>query len=135
VNVNGEQYWVYSALDIERNELISIRVYPTRDSLTSESFFMGVLKYCDGRPEFIVDNAPWLKDALTELGLTYYHQTRGPRSLIESAFSSFKQRTKTFFNQNNSQPKTQPTPKIEKAVECWNLFCKTFTYCYNHLRR
>jgi putative transposase len=28
VNVNGENYWVYSALDIERNELISIRVYP-----------------------------------------------------------------------------------------------------------
>lgn len=28
VNVNGEQYWVYSALDVDRNELISMRVYP-----------------------------------------------------------------------------------------------------------
>jgi putative transposase len=31
VKVNGEQYWVYSALDIERNELIFMRVYPTRN--------------------------------------------------------------------------------------------------------
>ncbi|MEM3602232.1 MAG: DDE-type integrase/transposase/recombinase [Candidatus Bathyarchaeia archaeon] len=63
VKVNGEQYWVYSALDIDRNELISMRVYPTRNFLTSESFFKSVLNYCEGKPEFIVDNAPWLKDA------------------------------------------------------------------------
>mgnify|MGYP001626424506 CR=1 FL=1 len=47
---------------------------PTRNSLTSESFFNGVLKYCEGKPEFIVDNAPRLKDALTELGLTHHYQ-------------------------------------------------------------
>jgi putative transposase len=58
-------------------------VYPTRDSLTSESFINGLLEYCDGRPEFIVDNAPWLKDAPIQLGLTHHHQARGPRSLIE----------------------------------------------------
>jgi transposase-like protein len=50
--------------------LISMRVYPSRNSLTSESFINGVLKHCDGRPEFIVDNAPWLRHALTGLGLT-----------------------------------------------------------------
>ncbi|MEM2498187.1 MAG: hypothetical protein QXQ28_02020 [Candidatus Nezhaarchaeales archaeon] len=33
VKVNGEQYWVYSALDIERRKLISMRVYPARNSL------------------------------------------------------------------------------------------------------
>ena len=98
VNVNGEQYWVYSALDVDGNELISMRVYPTRNILASESFFKSVLKHCEGRPEFIVDNAPWLKDALIELGLAHIHQTIGLRSLIESAFSSFKQRTKIFFN-------------------------------------
>jgi transposase-like protein len=67
VNVNGEQYWVYLALDIDGNELISMRVYPTTNSLTSEFFFNGVLKYCEGKLEFIVDNAPWLKDTLTDL--------------------------------------------------------------------
>lgn len=61
VNVNRKQYWVYSALDIDRNELISMRVYPTRNSLTTESFIKGVLKHCEGKPEFIVDDAPWLR--------------------------------------------------------------------------
>lgn len=65
VNVNGEHYWVYSALDIDRNELISMRVYPARNSLTSESFLKGMLMLCHGKPKFIADNAPWLKDALT----------------------------------------------------------------------
>jgi transposase-like protein len=135
VNVNGEQYWVYSVLDIDQNELISIRVYPARNSLTTESFVKGVLKYCDGKPEFIVDNAPWLSDALTELGLTRHHQARGLRSLIESAFSSFKQLTKTFFNKIIVNLKHNPHLRWKRAVEYWNLFCKTFTYYYNHLRR
>jgi len=39
-----------------------MKVYRTRNILTSEFFFKGVLKYCDGKPEFIVDNAPWLKE-------------------------------------------------------------------------
>jgi len=135
VKVNGEQYWIYSALDVDRNELISMRVYPTRNGLTTESFIKGVLKYCDGKPEFIVDSAPWLKDALTTLGLNYHHQARGLRSLIESAFSSFKQRTKVFFNKITVNLKHNTHLRWKRAVECWNLFCKTFTYYYNHLRR
>ena len=69
------------------------------------------------------------------LGLAYYHQTRGPRSLIESAFSSFKQRTKVFFNKITVNSETQHTPKMEKGSGMLDLFCKTFTYYYNHLRR
>jgi len=30
VKVNGQQYWVYSALDIDKNEIISMRVYPVK---------------------------------------------------------------------------------------------------------
>jgi len=29
-----------------------------RNSLISESFINGDLKYCNGKPEYIVDNAP-----------------------------------------------------------------------------
>jgi len=135
VKVNGMQYWVYSALDIDRNELLHMRAYPARNSLTSESFLKGVLKHCEGRPEFVVDGAPWLKEALTELGLAYQHQTRGPRSLVESAFSSFKQRTKIFFNKITVNLKHNAHLRWRRAVKCWNLFCQTFTYYYNHLRR
>jgi transposase-like protein len=35
-----------------------MKVHPTRNSLISESFIKGILKYCDGKPEFIVYSAP-----------------------------------------------------------------------------
>lgn len=75
-----------------------MRVYPSRNAFTPESFIKDVPGLCIGKPEFTADNAPWLKEALTELGLTHRHQAFGLRSLVESAFSSFKQRTKIFFN-------------------------------------
>ncbi|MEM2351274.1 MAG: hypothetical protein QXT26_02590, partial [Thermoproteota archaeon] len=68
------------------------------------------------------------------LGLAHHHQARGLRSLIESAFSSFKQRTKIFFNKITVNLKHNPNLKWKRAVKCWNLFCKTSTYYYNHLR-
>jgi transposase-like protein len=48
-----------------------MRVYPLRNTLSTEQFINDVLKYCEGEPTFIVDNAPWLKQALEELGLPY----------------------------------------------------------------
>jgi putative transposase len=69
VKVNG--YWVYAALNVDGNEILSMRVYPSRNGLAAEQFIREVLNYCDGKPTFIVDNAPWLKQALEELGLPY----------------------------------------------------------------
>jgi putative transposase len=71
VKVNGLEYWVYAALDVDRNEILSMRVYPSRNALATEQFINDVLKYCEGKPKFIVDNVPWLKQALEELGLPY----------------------------------------------------------------
>jgi len=48
-----------------------MRVYPSRNALAAEQFIREVLKYCEGKPAFIVDNAPWLKQPLEELGLPY----------------------------------------------------------------
>ncbi|MEM3550195.1 MAG: DDE-type integrase/transposase/recombinase [Candidatus Bathyarchaeia archaeon] len=127
VKVNGEYYWFYSALDFNRNELFSMRVCSARNYLTSESFFKSVLKCCKGKPEFIVDRAQWLKDALITFRLAYNHQTRGLRSLIESTFPSFKQRTKIFFKKITVNLKHNTALRWRRAVECWNQFCKTFT--------
>jgi len=48
-----------------------MRVYPSRNALATEQFIREALKYCEGKPTFIVDNAPWLKQTLEELGLPY----------------------------------------------------------------
>jgi putative transposase len=71
VKVNGLEYWVYAAIDVDRNEILSMRVYPSRSALATKLFIEGVLKYCDGRPTFVVDSAPWLRSTLEELELQY----------------------------------------------------------------
>ncbi|WP_456369154.1 DDE-type integrase/transposase/recombinase [Geoglobus sp.] len=75
VKANKKHYYVYSAVDVERNELILMRVYTTRNYLTTKSFVKEVLNYCANRPKFVVDKAPWLMEALKSLGLEYEHQT------------------------------------------------------------
>jgi len=38
VKARKKKYYVYSAVDVERNELILVRVYTTRNYLTAKSF-------------------------------------------------------------------------------------------------
>ncbi len=75
VKANGEKYYVYAAIDVERNELILMKVYPSRNYLTTKLFIAEVLKYCENKPKFVVDKAPWLKRALESLRLDYEHQS------------------------------------------------------------
>ena len=75
VKANRKRYYVYSAVDVEKNELILMRVYTTRNYLTTKSFIREVLNYCENKPKFIIDKAPWLIQALESLGLEYEHQT------------------------------------------------------------
>ena len=75
VKANGKKYYVYAAIDVERNELILMRVYTTRNYLTTKSFIKEVLEYCENEPKFVIDKAPWLIDALKSLGLEFEHQT------------------------------------------------------------
>ena len=75
VKANRKRYYVFSAVDVERNELILMRVYPTRNYLTAKSFIKEVLKYCENKPRFVIDKAPWLKRALESLKLEFEHET------------------------------------------------------------
>jgi putative transposase len=72
VKVNGLEYWVYAAIDVDRNEVLSMRTFPSRNVLATKLFIEDALKYCDGMRTFVVDSAPWLRSVLEELGLQYY---------------------------------------------------------------
>jgi len=48
-----------------------MRVYPSGNALAAEQFIREALKYCEGKPTFIVEDAPWLKQPLEDLGLPY----------------------------------------------------------------
>jgi len=46
-----------------------------------------VLKYCENRPEIVVDREFWYLWALQRLGLKYRHETFGERNAVEGFFS------------------------------------------------
>jgi len=71
VEANGLEHWVYAAIDVDRNEIVSMRVFTSRNSLATKLSIEEVLKYCDGNPTFVVDRAPWLREALEEPKLQY----------------------------------------------------------------
>ena len=75
VKARKKKYYVYSAVDVERNELILMRVYTTRNYLTTKSFIKEVLEYCENEPKFIIDKAPRLIDALKSLNSEFEHQS------------------------------------------------------------
>ena len=66
-----------------------------RNALTVYSFLKEVLGMCEVE-EIILDRGPWYKD-LNRLGIKFRHESFGERSLVESVFSSFKQRARIFF--------------------------------------
>ncbi len=74
VKANKKRYYVYSAVDVERNELILMKVYTTRNWLVTKSFIKEVLKYCKNMPKFVIDKAPWLIDALKSLNLEFEYE-------------------------------------------------------------
>jgi len=75
VKARKKRYYVYSAVDVERNQLVLMRVYTTKNYLTTKSFVKEVLNYCENKPKFIIDKAPWLIEALKSLNLEFEHQT------------------------------------------------------------
>ena len=75
VKANKKKFYVFAAIDVERNELILMRVYTTRNYLTAKSFIKEVLNYCENKPKFIIDKAPWLRRAVESLGLELEHET------------------------------------------------------------
>ncbi|HIP25800.1 MAG TPA: IS6 family transposase [Archaeoglobus profundus] len=79
----------------ERNRILHLKVYPARNALAAYSFLREVLRMCEVE-ELILDKGPWYRDALQRLSVRFKHETFGDRSLVESVFSSFKQRTRIF---------------------------------------
>jgi len=57
VKANKKKYYVFSAVDVERNELVLMKVYTTRNCLTAKSFAKE-LNYCKNKPKFVGDKVP-----------------------------------------------------------------------------
>jgi len=49
-----------------------------------------ILKYCENKPEIVVDRRFWYKWALKRFGLKYGHETFGKRNAVESSFRGLR---------------------------------------------
>ncbi|WP_456329218.1 DDE-type integrase/transposase/recombinase [Archaeoglobus sp.] len=119
-----EKCYLFAAVDVERNKIIHLKVYPTRNALAAYSFLREVLRMCEVE-ELILDRGPWYRDALQRLGVKFRHESFGERSLAESIFSSFKQRARIFFcSITVNFRKREKSLRWKRALECWNRFCR-----------
>ncbi|AEA47780.1 DDE-type integrase/transposase/recombinase [Archaeoglobus veneficus] len=134
---NGKKCYLFAALDVERNKIVHLKVYPARNALAAYSFLREVLRMCEVE-ELILDKGPWYRDALQRLGVRFRHEAFGERSLVESVFSSFKQRAEIFFCSITvnfrRREKKFGSLRWKRALECWNRFCRMFMFYFNVVR-
>ena len=90
--------FVWTAVDVDTDECLAIWASEGRTSFHAYVFLKEVLKYCENKPEVVVDRGFWYLWALQRLRLKYRHETFGERNAVERFFSRFKERTKRFWN-------------------------------------
>ena len=101
----------------------------TRNALVAHPFLREVLrKY--GVEELILDKGPWYRSALQSLDVNCRHGIFGGRNLVESFFSSFKQKVRIFFSSItvNLGGRDRRGWEICGALECWNRFCRCLCF-------
>ncbi|MHC1572775.1 MAG: DDE-type integrase/transposase/recombinase [Methanosarcinales archaeon] len=134
---SGRKCYLFAALDVERNKIIYLKVYPARNALIAYSFSKEVLKMCEVE-EIILDRGPWYRDALNRLGVKYSDMRALERGVwLNPSFLSFKQRARIFFCSItvNFRKEKKFEHRWRRAIECWNRFCRMFVFYFNVVRR
>ena len=69
-------------MDVDTKECLAIWASESRTSFHAYVFLKEVLKYCENRPEVVVDRGFWYKWALKRLGLKYRHERKPTWELV-----------------------------------------------------
>ena len=88
---------------------------------------------------FLVDGAPWYKEAFNRLGLPYLHVTFGDRNPIERLFGYLKHRTRIFYNNININfrkvmKRMDRGLRNRKGIENYNSLLIIFEFWYTNMR-
>ena len=94
IDINGEEVYVWAAVDCETLEVLAVEVSSRRSSLDALLFLEDVLQRCCGRPLVRADRGPWYNWPLDLLNCEVKRETWENRSLIEARFGLFKYRTR-----------------------------------------
>lgn len=89
---DGQERFVWAALDPATREVILTWVTQGRGGMEARLFFKNVLRRCKNKPHVQVDAGVWYPWALDSLNLEWNVQCGGHRNLVESYFGSLKHR-------------------------------------------
>lgn len=112
---------MWSAVDLETNELVAFDVSAGRSSLDAMMFLYKIKDECKGKlPILVADKGPWYIATINRLGFAYMHNTFSIRNPIEQFFKLVKDRTRTFYNNLNT----------DNGVRHLMLFMRMFAFWY-----
>jgi transposase-like protein len=87
IRINGNNYWLYGAVDPETSEILHFRLFSTMTKQTTRRFLAKLhRRYRLDTIEFLVDDADHLVDILDEDGYRFQIVPHGNRNAIERIF-------------------------------------------------
>jgi len=121
IRINGQQFWLYAAVDPETNRFLHIRLFTTTTTALTQQFLRELREKHDiENAVFLVDYAQHLAAALQRAGLQFQTIRHGNRNAVERVFREIKRRTFLFSNSfSHVDPKTAETWLRSFAV-WWN---------------
>ena len=121
IQLDDERYWLYAAVDPETNEFLHVRLF-TSGTTERTLLFLRELREQQQveHTTFLVDNAHYLKAALTRLGLRFQTVRHGNRNAVERVFREVKRRTSSFSNTFSHVEPTTAETWLQAFAVWWN---------------
>ena len=125
IRVNGEQCWLYAAINPATNKFLHVRLFQTLTTQLALLFFRELHeKQQVEQTTFLVDGAQYLQSALNRLGLRFQYVRHGNRNRIERVFREVERRTSSFANAfRNAELETAES--WLQAFAVWYNSCQT----------
>ena len=87
IRINGQQFWLYAAVDPETNKFLHVRLFTTTTTALTQRFLQELReKHNVENAVFLVDYAQHLTAALRRAGLRFQTTRHGKRNAIEHIF-------------------------------------------------
>ena len=99
IRINGQEFWLYGAIDPQTNEILHVRLFPTTTKQTTQWFLTELhRRYQLDGVEFLVDDADYLAPVLADDGYRFQILAHGNRNAIERIFWEVERGTSSFAN-------------------------------------
>ncbi len=121
IRINGQQFWLYAAVDPGTNEFLHVRLFTTTTTAVTQTFLRELQQKHDIEDAvFLVDYAQHLATALRRAGLRFQTVRHGNRNAVERVFREVKRQTSSFSNSfSHVQPTTAET-WLQAFAVWWN---------------